>query len=128
MSPLRSSAGPAVWTNGHLELGGEDLRQRRLAQAGRAGEQDVVERLAARPRGLDARPTAAPAAPSWPTKSSQPCAGAASGRARPRARRSSGVWMRSPVIARAARSALASSSSARLALGRGEQPLGLGGP
>ena len=33
----------------HLELGGDDLGQRGLAEAGRAGEQHVVERLA--PRG-----------------------------------------------------------------------------
>ena len=36
-----------------VELGGEDLGQRGLAEAGRAGEQDVVERLAARGRGLE---------------------------------------------------------------------------
>ena len=48
MSPLRSSAGPAVMHERDVELGGEDLRERRLAQAGRAGEQHVVERLAAR--------------------------------------------------------------------------------
>ena len=34
-------------------LGGDDLGQRGLAKAGRAGEQDVVERLAARCGGLD---------------------------------------------------------------------------
>ena len=38
---------------GHLELRGDDLRQRRLAQAGRTGEQHVVERLAAGGRRLD---------------------------------------------------------------------------
>ena len=38
---------------GHLELGGDDLRQRGLAQAGRAGQQHVVERLAAGGRRLD---------------------------------------------------------------------------
>ena len=37
----------------HAELVGDDLRQRRLAQAGRAGEQHVVERLAARDGRLD---------------------------------------------------------------------------
>ena len=36
-----------------VELGGDDLRERRLAEAGRSGEQDVVEHLAARERGLD---------------------------------------------------------------------------
>ena len=37
----------------HVELGGHDLRQRRLAEAGRAGQQHVVERLAALGGGLD---------------------------------------------------------------------------
>jgi hypothetical protein len=37
----------------HVELGGDDLRQRGLAQPRRAGEQHVVERLAARRRRLD---------------------------------------------------------------------------
>ena len=52
MSPLRSSAGPAVMTNGTSSSCGEDLGEARLAEPGRAGEQDVVERLAAaaRPR------------------------------------------------------------------------------
>src|SRR4051812_8929406 len=37
----------------HLELAGDDLGQRRLAQPGRAGEQQVIERVAARARRLD---------------------------------------------------------------------------
>ena len=36
-----------------LELGGDDLGERGLAEAGRAGEQDVVERVAAGAGGLD---------------------------------------------------------------------------
>ena len=36
-----------------LEFGGHDLRQRGLAEPGRAGEQDVVERLAAAGGGRD---------------------------------------------------------------------------
>jgi hypothetical protein len=35
--------------NGDAELAGQDLRQRGLAQAGRPGEQDVVEGLPTRP-------------------------------------------------------------------------------
>src|SRR5206468_32482 len=38
---------------GHAELGGDDLGERGLAEAGRAGEEDVVERLAAAACGLD---------------------------------------------------------------------------
>jgi hypothetical protein len=53
MSPLRSSAGPAVCTNDDAELGRDDLRQRGLAQPGRAGQQHMVERLAARLGRLD---------------------------------------------------------------------------
>ena len=53
MSALRSSAGPAVCTNGTSSSRRDDLRERRLAEAGRAGEQHVVERLAARRRGLE---------------------------------------------------------------------------
>src|SRR5206468_7299337 len=35
-----------------LELGGDDVRERGLAEPGRPREQNVVERLAAPPRGL----------------------------------------------------------------------------
>ena len=37
----------------HPHLGGDDVGERGLAEAGRAGEEDVVERLAAAARGLD---------------------------------------------------------------------------
>ena len=37
----------------HVELGRDDLRERGLAEAGRPGQQQVVERIAARGRGLD---------------------------------------------------------------------------
>ncbi len=37
----------------HVELGGDDLRQRGLAQAGGAGQQQVVQRVPARGRRLD---------------------------------------------------------------------------
>ncbi len=53
MSPLRSSAGPAVWTNGDAELLGDDPGEAGLAEAGRAGQQDVVERVAAGRGGRD---------------------------------------------------------------------------
>ena len=54
ISALRSSAGPdGLSTNATSELLGDDPRQRRLAEARRAGEQHVVERLAARGGGLD---------------------------------------------------------------------------
>ena len=43
----------------HVELGGDDLRERRLAEPRRPGEQDVVERLAARRRRPGARRRAA---------------------------------------------------------------------
>src|SRR5213079_3442681 len=39
-----------------LELGGDDVRERGLAEPGRSREQNVVERLAAPPRGLDEDP------------------------------------------------------------------------
>jgi hypothetical protein len=39
--------------DGHAELVGDDVGERRLAEAGRAVEQHVVERLAALRRGLD---------------------------------------------------------------------------
>ena len=50
MSALRSSAGPGGLDQRRLELGGDDVRERGLAEPGRAGEQHVVERLAAAPR------------------------------------------------------------------------------
>ena len=52
-----------------VELGGDDLGQGRLAEAGWPGEQDVVERLPARRGGLDGDRELA-RRPSWPTKSS----------------------------------------------------------
>ena len=94
MSPLRSSAGPAVCTNGTLELGGDDLRERGLAEAGRAGEQDVVERLAARAARPRSRRRAAPSAPPG-RRSPRAGAGAASVERRPRrGRRASGCGRR----------------------------------
>ena len=122
MSPLRSSAGPAVCTNGDVELGGDDLRERRLAEAGRAGEQHVVERLAAggaRPRATRA---SCSRSASWPTKSSS---------VRGRSERSSssspasapGVWMRGAAASstqrRAAFSALCEQLLGAVALGDG---------
>ena len=70
----------------HVELGGDDLRERGLAQAGRPGEQQMVERVPARARPPRSRPRAARAAS--PGRRTPPAgAGAASGRARPRASR-----------------------------------------
>ena len=53
MSPFRSSAGPAIDAEADAELVAHDLRERRLAEARRADEEDVVERLPARLRGLE---------------------------------------------------------------------------
>ena len=47
--------GPAVALIGR-QLGGDDVGQAGLAHAGRAEEQDVVERLPAAARGLDGHP------------------------------------------------------------------------
>ena len=44
---MRSIAGPGRDADADAHLGGDDVRQRRLAEAGRAVEQHVVERLAA---------------------------------------------------------------------------------
>ena len=105
-----------------LELGGEDLRQRRLAQAGRAGEQDVVQRLAAQPRGLQRdRQLVLEAVLADEVLQ------------RARAQRAVEVLLEGLVgrldphagHARAARSACCSSSSGVSPDGRGEQPLGL---
>ena len=52
-SPARSSAGPDVMCRVHAHLGGGDAGQRGLAEAGRAGEQQVVDGLAAPPGRLD---------------------------------------------------------------------------
>ena len=48
-SPGFSITGPAVGADRHAQLVGDDVRQRRLAEAGRAVEQHVIERLAALP-------------------------------------------------------------------------------
>ncbi len=44
---------PGGQPEAHTQLGRHDLRQRRLAQPRRPGEQDMVERVAAGARGLD---------------------------------------------------------------------------
>ena len=51
-SPGRSMAGPEVMRMLSAHFGGDDAGQRGLAQAGRAVEQDVVERLVAGGGGL----------------------------------------------------------------------------
>ena len=56
MSPLRSSAGPATVRRPTPELLADDLRERRLAEPGRADEEHVVERLAARLRRVERDP------------------------------------------------------------------------
>ena len=48
---LEERAGTGL--DGDAELVGDDLRERGFAQAGRAVEQDVIERIAAAARGLD---------------------------------------------------------------------------
>ena len=53
MSPLRSSAGPAIVRSPTPSSSRDDCRQRRLAQPGRADEEDVVERVAACPRSVE---------------------------------------------------------------------------
>ena len=52
-SALRSSAGPAVWTIGTPISAATMWASEVLPRPGRAGEQDVVERLAAAARRLD---------------------------------------------------------------------------
>ena len=52
-SPARSMIGPAVRLDRDPELGRDDVGEARLAHAGRAEEEDVVEGLAAAARGLD---------------------------------------------------------------------------
>ena len=49
-SPARAIIGPAVRRRPGAHLARDDVRERRLAEAGRPGQQDVVERLAAAPR------------------------------------------------------------------------------
>ncbi len=53
MSPLRSRAGPGGLHERDVELGGDDLGQRGLAQPRRTGQQHVVQRLPAAGGGLD---------------------------------------------------------------------------
>ena len=52
-SPARSRAGPEVMCRATSQLGGDDARQRGLAEAGRAGEQQVVDRLPPPAGGLE---------------------------------------------------------------------------
>ena len=51
-----SSAGPGDGAQADAELLADDLRERRLAEARRAGEEHVVERLAAPFRGVERDP------------------------------------------------------------------------
>ena len=53
MSALRSSAGPAVCTNGASSSAAMMCASEVLPRPGGPGEQDVVERLVAAARGLD---------------------------------------------------------------------------
>ncbi len=53
MSPLRSSAGPAVWTSGASSSAATMWASEVLPSPGGPGEQHVVEGLAAAPGGLD---------------------------------------------------------------------------
>ena len=55
-APLCSMAGPLVVCSCDAHLVREDVRERRLAEAGRAAEEDVIERLAAAARRLDEDP------------------------------------------------------------------------
>ena len=55
-----SSAGPGDRAETDAELLAHDLRERRLPEPGRAGEQHVVERLVARLRRVERDPRAAP--------------------------------------------------------------------
>ena len=52
-SPARSSAGPDVMCSADAQLGGDDAGQGGLAEAGRAGEEQVVGGLAPAPGGLE---------------------------------------------------------------------------
>ena len=103
MSPLRSSAGPAVCDERHAELLGHDAREARLAEAGRAGEQHVVERVAARRGGGD-RDAELLLQRLLADEVVEPLRAQRARRARPRPR-SCGVWSRSApgvrIIARA---------------------------
>ena len=53
MSALRSSAGPGGLHERHVELGGEDLGQRGLAQSRGPRQEHVVQRVAAAGGGRD---------------------------------------------------------------------------
>ena len=48
MSPFRSSAGPATVAEPDAELLADDVGEARLAEARRADQQEVIERLFAR--------------------------------------------------------------------------------
>ena len=52
-SPARSSAGPLVIRQRHVQLRGDDAGERRLAEPGWTREQQVVDGLAASHRGPD---------------------------------------------------------------------------
>ena len=67
---LALERGPGDRANADAELLANDRRERRLPETRRAGEQDVVERLAASLRRRRARSRAAPSSRSCPTKSS----------------------------------------------------------
>ena len=83
MSPLRSSAGPAVCTKGTSSSAAMICASDVLPRPGRPGEQHVVERLAARGRRLDGDLQLLAHAV-LADELVERCAGAASGRARPR--------------------------------------------
>ena len=82
MSPFRSSAGPSDAADADAELLADDVREARLAEAGRPDEQHVVERLRARAGCLE-RDVELLLDPLLPDEVVEVVAAAASARARP---------------------------------------------
>ena len=78
----------------HAQLGGDDLRERGLAEPGRAGQQHVVERVAARGAPPAIETASCSRTDAWPTKSSS--RRGRSERSSSSSGSTSGVWIRLP--------------------------------
>ena len=112
MSPLRSSAGPAVCTNGTSSSAATIWASEVLPRPGRAGQQHVVERLAAVAGGRD-RDRQLVLERLLADEVLQPARAAASARARSSPGELLGSWMRMPAD-RAHRRALRSACGDQL--------------
>ena len=128
MSPLRSSAGPAVCTNGTSSSAATICASEVLPRPGGPASSTWSSASPRARGGLERRPRAGSRSRSWPTKSSRRRGRSERSSSSSRDEDASGVWMRGALAhrARAPRSACGDQLLGAVALGAVEQLVGLG--